>query len=170
MTTLYTTTDLISVFGSAQTYINKIPQTDPAGDANSVIMSMAYGIPAPMSNPEDGTQGVSAPPDRADMNGILQLLTFFLNQLQQGMQFRFQNYANAGYSSWTGYPQNAILAYQRPDLSMGWCYSLVTNNTNSPELQTLPNAYWADCAVGGVVVDTQALQSWHVQFGASSND
>ena len=109
--------------------------TDPSGNNLSIEISLQYGLSRPMENPEDGTQGYAVPPDRTDLNTLLNFLSGALVYLQRNGNLPFsQNVA----TYIAGYDKGSILSYQKGNAGTGngkkgLVYSLNNGNTNSPD-------------------------------------
>lgn len=122
MATRLTTPDVITgpFAGSASAIKNTIPN-QPTG---TYAASMADGFPAVTMTP---TSLGGTPPDGGDLNGILNLVTQFYFQFQNGFQATFNQDVSDAIG---GYPTGAVLWYFPVGATkMQPVMSLIPNNT-----------------------------------------
>lgn len=133
--TIITPQVISGAFAAQSDNKNVIPNA-PTGTYNA---SMADGFPNVTMIPKalGGT-----PPDGADFNGILNLVTQFYYQFQNGYQPTFNQAVS---DTIGGYPKGAVLLYTAPNGQSKPIVSLVENNTynfvTNPEY--IDGVHWA---------------------------
>lgn len=137
-------------------------------DAGTNQTSYQKGFPELTATPVvDG----GIPPNRLDMNAILQLITTYLMAIQNGQYLTFDSSVS---SKIGGYPRGAVLWHLTNGVPDYMVASLVDNNTQSNLANT---SYWKKLnimpsgdAMSGLLSDVNSAQIRNIQFVNSESD
>lgn len=115
--------------GADSAYVNDIPQARASGDPQNKA-TWNIGFPPITMQPVDASGTGGIPPSGADMNGVLNTLSFHAYTAQYGVSYDWDSNiaSNLG-----GYPSGAIVAYPvGNDTNKTLYLSLQENNTSNP--------------------------------------